>query len=107
MTSPFSWAVAQIGHLPNAAALQCPKFNPKPPGVILEGSATGAVLRVLNAHPGRFFTCGELMTLTGRSHSATSWALIRLHKVLGIVETAPDPRQDNYRRYRLKQGAAR
>ena len=87
-----------------AIKVEATQYNPRPAGVIRQGSATDAVLKVLEANPGRFFTCGDLMARTGRSHAAVSWALIYLRDVVRAVETASDSRQGNYLRYRLRRG---
>lgn len=78
---------------------ELPKFNPRPPGVIRDGSATDAVLKVLRAHPARFFTAGQLIVLTGRSHAAVSWALIYLRRNRLVNVTGDGARQSNYLRY--------
>lgn len=75
-----------------------PRFNPKPPGVIREGSASEAVLMCLMAAPG-FRTEGQLVFATGRSRAAISWALLYLQR-LGLVKAVPDAaRNARYKRY--------
>lgn len=85
----------------NAMKLEVPRYNPRPPGVIREGSATDAVLKILQSHPKRYFTCGDLITRTKQTHAAVSWSLIYLRR-LGVIETAKDHRQDNWLRYRIR-----
>jgi hypothetical protein len=81
-----------------------PRHNPRPPGVIREGSATDEVWSVLSAHPGRFLRHHEILCRCGsRSRVAVDWALIRLRRY-GLVETIGDPlRNSRYMRYRAKQ----
>ena len=74
MSNPFAWVAGQLAGARRVEPATL-KFNPRPPGVIQAGSASEAVLRVLRAHPETFFTNGQLIKLTGRSHSAISWAL--------------------------------
>lgn len=77
------------------------RFNPRPPGVIQRGSATDAVLAFLR-ESGRFHTMAQIMWKTGRSHSAVSWALIRL-RAWGLVRTIGDTsRNSRYLRYAVK-----
>ena len=79
------------------------RFNPRPPGVIQEGSATEAVLSFLTESPG-LKTEAQIVWATKRTHSAVSWALLRLrswHK----IDAVEDPsRNSRYFRYRLKRG---
>jgi hypothetical protein len=98
------WMAGQLIRMADGRAmkLEQPRYNPRPPGVIREGSATDAVYQVLHANPKRFFTCGELMNRTKRSHAAVSWALIYLRDVLHVVETTSDSRQGNWLRYRFR-----
>lgn len=75
------------------------KFNPRPPGVIRPGSATDLVYQALRAQPARYFTCGDLIEVTKRSHAAVSWALIylRRHRLVRVV--GDTSRNRNYLRY--------
>ncbi len=85
----------------NAMPLEIPRYNPRPPGVIREGSATDEVLKLLSAHPGRFFSYAEIRARCGhRSHAALSWGLIYL-KRMGVVQTSSDARNPQYARYRI------
>lgn len=80
-------------------------YNPNPPGSIKEGSATEAVLAFLES-TGCFHTMAQIMWKTGRSHSAVSWALIRLLQS-GKVESIDDPtRHARYKRYRARKAEA-
>ena len=96
----IAWVASQIQAMkvdpPNLV-----RFNPKPPGVIQPGSATDAVLAILREHRGRFFTAGELIEATGRSHAATSWALMYL-RAQGLIEAVEDSaRNPRFLRYRI------
>lgn len=81
---------------------QPPKhFNPRPPGVTQGDSATVAVLAFLESSPG-LKTEAQIVWATKRTHSAVSWALIRLRS-WGKIEAVPDPsRNQRYYRYRVK-----
>jgi hypothetical protein len=77
------------------------RFNPRPPGVIQPGSASEAVLQILRAQPGRFYTCQQLIEKTGRTHAAVSWACIYLRD-LGLVQAVSDgARNPRFLRYRI------
>lgn len=53
-------------------------FNPRPPGVPVQGSATEVVLGFLRENPERWFTHQEIMHRVQRTKPAVDWALIRL-----------------------------
>ncbi len=77
------------------------RYNPRPPGVIREGSATDVVLAFLRNHPRRFFCHYEILSATGRSKVAVDWALIYL-KNQDLIECVPDSiRNSRYLRYRI------
>lgn len=78
------------------------KFNPNPPGTIQQGSATEAVFAFL-LESTRFFTHAQICFKTGKSHSAVSWALIKLRnrKRIEVIEDAT--RNSRYFRYRAKR----
>jgi len=79
-----------------------PRFNPKPPGVCLPGSATEAVIAFLNKHPTVFFSRDQIIAGTGRTCKAVDWALLFLrtqHKV--FVKNAMPPSNTRHLRYRL------
>lgn len=68
-----------------------PKYrpdNPRPPGVIRNGSATQQVLAFLRAHPGRFFPLHHLVAATGRHRHAVGWALVYL-RAQGHIKAIP------------------
>ena len=80
------------------------RYNPRPPGVIQPGGASEAVLQILSATPGRFFTAQQLIQATGRSHAAVSFALLYLRDQ-GRIEAFPDTaRNPRFLRYRIKRG---
>ena len=83
------------------------RFNPRPPGVIREGSASDAVLQFLRSAPG-FRNESQIIWQTKRSHSAVSWSLLYLQRQ-GLIEAMPEVhRNARYKRYRAKpQGADR
>lgn len=82
------------------------RFNPRPPGVIREGSASEAVLTVLRSHKG-FLTCGQLVFATKRNERTVAWALIYLQQI-GLVQALPDvARNTRYKRYALIVGEGR
>ena len=84
-----------------AMALTVARYNPRPAGVIREGSATDAVLAVMRQRSGAWLTHAQLLVLTQRSTKSICWALLYL-KAQGMVEAAPDDsRNARYQRYRL------
>jgi hypothetical protein len=85
-------------------ALTVPRYNPRPAGVIREGSATDAVLSALQQRQGTWLTHAQILKLTQRSTKAVCWALLYL-KAQGMVESAPDDsRNARYQRYRVSKG---
>lgn len=100
----LAWIAAQIQAAREAGAFEPPPlvaFNPRPPGVAIEGSATTAVLDFMRQHPRRFFTHHEILRAVGRSRVSVDWALIRLRS-WGLVESVPDAgRNSRYLRYRI------
>ena len=99
--SPFSLA-AQLSSLP-APAAPVRRFNPRPAGVIREGSTSEAILAYLREVPG-FKTEAQIIWKTRRSHSAVSVALLYLIRQ-GLIESRPDPtRSTRYKRYRAIRG---
>lgn len=102
----LDWMVKQIEAI-NVTSARPPlmRFNPRPPGVIQPGSASEAVLQILSASPGRFFTCKQLIRATGRTHAAVSFALLYLRDQ-GRIEGFPDSsRNPRYYRYRIKRAS--
>jgi hypothetical protein len=98
--SPFGF----LQQLQQAAAVTSTKparktHNPRPPGKPQPGSATTAVLAELQ-RTGAALSEAQIRWVTGRSHSAVSWALLRLVG-WGLVAKIADPnRHARYFRYR-------
>ena len=84
--------------------VDAPPFNPRPPGVIRDGSATAAVLEWMRTRKaGVWWTRGQIMAGTRRSEKAVNWALLYLRSQ-GHIECVPDgARNPQYRRYRAVQ----
>lgn len=90
----------QLINLPGSLNLSQPRYNPRPPGVIRQGSATESVLQCLQAHPGQFLTHNQIMFKTRRTQKALTHGLSFL-RALGLVEVASDEgRNQRYLRYR-------
>lgn len=86
------------------------KFNPRPAGLIQPGSATEAVLAFLESSPG-LKTEAQIIWATKCSHSAVSWALLRLRAWKRIDAVSDPSRNSRYLRYRatalmVKRGEA-
>jgi hypothetical protein len=95
----FNAFLQQLATASPKVAVVKPRHNPRPPGVIREGSASAAVLEFLRKS-GRFHSEASIRFATGRSHSAVSWALLYL-RGLGRIVAVPDTRRDaRYLRYR-------
>jgi hypothetical protein len=77
-----------------------PRFNPRPPGVIREGSATWTVLNFLAVNPGKYWNCYQLCQRTGFSIKAVNHACLFLRKQ-ELIQTCPDPRNVKYLRYAI------
>ena len=74
--------------------------------MIRDGSATEAVLALLEAQPRRWWTHGQVMALTARSTKAVGFALLYLRQ-LELVDVEPDGRNARYFRYRFRPHADR
>lgn len=99
----LNWVAQQITSRPGLN-LESPRYNPRPPGVLQEGGAAKAVLALLQANPGRWFTFAQIMTGTGRTSKSLDWACIFLRS-LGYVECSRNTeagRSSRYMRYRAK-----
>ena len=84
--------------------LQVPRYNPRPAGVIREGSATAAVLALLEATPQRWWEFRHILNAIGRTDKATCWALLYLRS-RGLIECVKDDgRNARYLRYRSAKG---
>lgn len=95
----LEWVAAQLAlAVPEKPGL---RFNPHPPGVIREGSATEAVLQFLAARGGAFFNKEQIVERINRSGKAVDWALIFLRDQ-ELIEAVPDSvRNPRFRRYRI------
>ncbi len=98
-----AWMVDQltlIAEKRQGLGLQVPRYNPRPAGVIREGSATAAVLTYLATRRGIWLTHAQIVKGTGRSGKSVDWALLFLRSQ-HLVESVPDAaRNSRYRRYR-------
>jgi hypothetical protein len=91
--------VGQLATLPVQGEPAVDRFNPRPAGVIRQGSASEAVLQTLRAARGQFLTHAQIKARTGRTQKALSWALIFLHDQQ-LIQRAPDEsRNGRYFRY--------
>ena len=109
MCPSMAWMVAQIKRVSDgrsAMPLQVPRYSPHNTGVIVKGSATDAVLLLLQERPLAWLTHAQIMASTGRNTKAVCWACLYLTS-RGLVESGPDAsRNPRYRRYRLVAPAA-
>lgn len=102
MTSA-AWMAEQLQRAADgrrAMPLELPRFNPRPAGVIREGSASDITLAALKARPGVWLTHAQILRITGLGTKAACWALIYLHAQGHIEITSDDARNARYRRYR-------
>jgi len=97
--SGMAWLAQQIVQASETQEPRPPRFNPRPYGVMQRGAASD-ILAYIKQQPGRYFTSLELIAATQHTHSAVSWGLYFLRR-LQLIETAPDPRNPRYLRYRL------
>lgn len=107
--TPQDWA-AQFSQLANRPGsntglnLNVPRYNPRPAGVIRPGSATQAVLALLQAYPGRWFSHFQIVKATGRTQKSIDWALLFL-KARGLVDCTRDEwRNSRYLKYSIAKG---
>lgn len=100
----MEWIAAQILAASDRTRVlvdRAPRFNPKPRGVIRDGSATEAVLVFMRGSARVTHTFQQLLASTGRTHKALCWALIYLRE-LGYIEATSDAsRNSRYLRYSL------
>jgi hypothetical protein len=78
------------------------RYNPRPAGMIQQGSATDQVFEILLANPGVYFTAGALIRLSNRSRPAVSWALLYLRAQGRVATASDDHRRVGYLRYVFK-----
>lgn len=105
MTS--TWMVNQLTQIAEkrqtGLGLNAPRYNPRPAGVIREGSATAVVLSFMLTRKGMFMTHSQIVKGTGRSAKSVDWALLFLRSQQ-LVECVPDEaRNPRYLRYRCLQ----
>jgi len=103
-----SWALT-IKQLSVAGATRVERpraINPRPAGVIRNGSATHAVLACFQARPETFLTMAALQSQCAHSEKAINWALLFL-RTQGLISAQRDAaRNERYLRYRLNQEVA-
>ena len=97
----MDWLVQQVIRASDRARERAapPRFNPRPAGVIREGSATEAVLEYLRTSKLVYHQHRQIVHGTGRSTKAVCWALIYLRELGHVVATADAERNSRYRRY--------
>jgi len=92
----FAWLLANS---PANEQEKVARFNPRPAGVIREGSASDAVLKFLR-ESGGFKTEAQILWAVRRTHSSVSWSLLFLVRN-NLVESRPDSlRSSRYKKYR-------
>lgn len=97
------WMAGQLSRMAdgrNAMPLEIPRYNPRPPGVIREGSASHAIVAFLHSNPGRFFCEGDFIRQTGRSRASITWALHYLTGI-GVLSAINDGRHARHQKYRM------
>ena len=99
--------LTKLAELRGGLNLLIPRYNPRPPGVIRDGSASHAILAYLATRPARFVSSAELITGTGRTHAAVSWALVYLRSLDLIEAVTDEARNPRYNRYRLTKGGTK
>lgn len=101
-SSPFNFLVQQL-HARGGKPERPAHFNPRPPGVIRDGSATHAVLEFLRSRPRMFFTHGQIVDATGRTEKSVCWGLLYL-RTQGLIDSFEDAtRCSRYLKYRLAE----
>jgi hypothetical protein len=103
--SPWDNILRQLAPQHGGLNLNQPRFNPRPAGLIRNGSATHILLELFRANPGLFFTHSQLRARTGCTVKATDWALIFLRSQQLIECATDDFRNARYLRYRLSKGS--
>ncbi len=105
-SSPWALTIKQLS-VAGATRVERPRaINPRPAGVIRNGSATHAVLACFQARPGTFLTMQALKALCGHTDKAINWALLFL-RTQGLISAQPDAaRNERCLRYRLNQEVA-
>jgi hypothetical protein len=100
MAEPWAMVVSHLVAAPVEPAPARRHFNPRPPGVIRPNSSTERVLQYLRMRQGfAWSTYAQIVKATGCTAKSVDWALIYL-RGLGLIEHAPHPGHEAYRRYR-------
>lgn len=105
--SSAAWMAQQLERVADgrmAMPLAVPRYNPRPAGVILAGSASDTVLAVLRGRPGLWLTHAQILGLTSRSTKSVCWALMFLQAQQLVESTPDDSRNSRYKRYRAAEG---
>ena len=106
--SPMMWVAMQAAlhgaRDPYASPRRVVPPNPKPPGQFLAGGAPEAVLGWLLQRRGGWWSMMHIISGTGRSAKACSWAVIYLAR-LGYIERERDHCNSRYLRYRASEAA--
>lgn len=99
----LDWMARQLSHQPGGLNLNEGRYNPRPAGVIRNGSTTHKVLEFLQRDPARYFNHAAILWATKCTPKALSWGLIYLQR-MGYVEIAlgGDVRNPRYAKYRIK-----
>lgn len=101
--SPWSIALAQVSDLPPNPGKPS-RFNPRPAGVMIEGSATVRVLKALREVFPNALPHHELIRRSGTTRGAAAWAICFLAS-RGLIEKLGHPGHSRYMRYRCKPEA--
>lgn len=100
--TPWLQSIAQMhGALKPEQVQQ--RFNPRPPGKMISGSATVRVLKVLREVYPATLPHGELMKRAAAERGGVAWALHFL-KVHNLIDVLTQPGHSRYQRYRWKPG---
>lgn len=99
--SGLAYMVRQMLAITPAEPTPVSRYNPRPPGVMHEGSATVLALAFLRANPRRSFQFCEIVRATGRSDKSIGFGLLYLRS-RGLIECHPDARNSRYWLYRAK-----
>ena len=83
------------------------RFNPHPPGVPRQGSASCVVLDFLSTRPKDFFTRAQLLWHTKRSAKSVDWALLFLRSQHLVEVVSDETRNPRYLRYRIRADGSR
>ncbi len=98
--SPWDNVLRQLVHQPGGLNLSVNRYNPRPSGVIRNGSSTHLVLELLQGNQDRYFNHAAITWQTKCTAKAVNWALLFL-KSQGLIECGSDPRNERYARYKF------